>query len=341
MNILLGVSGSVAARLAPKLYGAFNSLGDVTTIATSGGGHFLPSDFKYLSDKDEWDIWESEGRVLHIDLRKMASVLVIAPLSADVLAKMAGGICDGLLTSVVRAWDRNRYIVVAPAMNTYMWENPLTSEHLRKIREVFPNLSVVYPVEKALVCGDVGVGAMAGIDQIVTAVRRVLRWRFPLGERRCVPSGDHPGAFGFSRKFDVHTGVDLYCDVEKENPVFAVETGTVVKVGCFTGSSDNTPWWNDTKYMMVEGASGVVNYGEILPHEHIRVGMSVSYGQEIGKVVPVLREGKERPDIPGHSRAMLHIELYKHGVRDCDVWKHGEPQPKDLLDPTSLLLGSV
>lgn len=59
--------------------------------------------------------------VLHIELRRWADVLVLAPLSANTMAKVAHGLCDNLLTSVVRAWDYAKPMIVAPAMNTYMW----------------------------------------------------------------------------------------------------------------------------------------------------------------------------------------------------------------------------
>jgi len=65
--------------------------------------------------------------VLHIDLAKWADIFVIAPCSANTLAKLAYGICDNLLTSVARAWDADRPLVIAPAMNTHMWTHPHTA----------------------------------------------------------------------------------------------------------------------------------------------------------------------------------------------------------------------
>ena len=68
--------------------------------------------------------------VAHIELRRWADALVIAPLSANTLAKAAAGMADGLLTCVLRAWDWNKPALLAPAMNTAMWESPLTEAHL-------------------------------------------------------------------------------------------------------------------------------------------------------------------------------------------------------------------
>src|SRR5262245_20486764 len=74
--------------------------------------------------------YQRDDPVLHIELRRWADLLVIAPLDANTLAKLAYGLSDNLLTCLYRAWDRRRPIVLAPAMNTFMWENPLTDRHL-------------------------------------------------------------------------------------------------------------------------------------------------------------------------------------------------------------------
>ena len=71
--------------------------------------------------------------VLHIELRKWADILVIAPLDANTLAKLAVGLCDNCLTCVWRAWDPARAVGLAPAMNTLMWEHPFTRRHLRSL----------------------------------------------------------------------------------------------------------------------------------------------------------------------------------------------------------------
>jgi len=157
-------------------------------------------------------------------------------------------------------------------------------------------------------------------------------WKWPLKEFCDVPIEKHPGAFGAIRTHDIHTGVDLYC--KNKDLVFAVEDGTVVLVDDFTGKITNTPWWNDTKAVMIEGATGVVNYGEIEPY--CKLNQIIKKGDLIGYVVPVLKSKKE--NIPGHSVAMLHVELYKHGVRNfVDKWEHGQNCPVDLLNPTQYL----
>jgi len=156
-RVLLGLSGSVAALKAPQLAAALSSFADVRCVATAAALHFLdcaesleaqqqlssalatpsaPSGSSrnllghpVLTDQLEWASWRSRADgVLHVSLRRWADVLVIAPLSANTLAKLAGGLCDNLLTCIARAWDVSRPLLVAPAMNTAMWEHPLTEQ---------------------------------------------------------------------------------------------------------------------------------------------------------------------------------------------------------------------
>lgn len=162
------------------------------------------------------------------------------------------------------------------------------------------------------------------------------KWQFPLSDwKGMIPLRDHPGSFGAFRSHDRHTGVDLYTDVL--SPVYAVESGVVVEIEDFTGPNAGSPWWLPTKSIMIEGSSGVVCYGEVEPVD-IKKGDVVLVGQLIAHVIPVLQEGKERQDIPGHSRFMLHLELYETGTRQAVWWKLGDLKPENLLDPTQKLI---
>lgn len=135
------------------------------------------------------------------------------------------------------------------------------------------------------------------------------------------------GAFGSVRKHDIHTGVDLYC--EPGSSVVAIEDGRVVKIEDFTGAAAGSPWWNDTKAVLVLGASGVVCYGEIEPR--VRYSDYVKEGQQIGVVRTVLKKNKGLP------MTMLHFELYERWVRNTVVWELGKDKPEGLKDPTWLL----
>jgi len=155
---------------------------------------------------------------------------------------------------------------------------------------------------------------------------RTSTWLWPL---KGVPiKGPSPaGCFGYPRKFDVHTGVDLYCDPGQE--VVAVEPGTVVTVEAFTGPEAESPWWNPTWAVLVEGASGVVVYGEVEPL--VVEGQQVAVGMPVGHVLTVLKKDKGLP------MTMLHLELMVPGSRSTVWWPEGQPQPECLLDPTPLL----
>jgi phosphopantothenoylcysteine decarboxylase len=351
-NILLGVTGSVAAVKTREVAEELAKIGDVRVVLTGAGRYFLEKtdpDFlaewrdreKLFTDADEWTPAFNLGDpVLHIELRRWASCLVIAPLDANTIAKCSLGLCDNLLTSVFRAWDWTKPVVAAPAMNTMMWENEPTQGQLALLRARHRQFHVVPPVEKRLACNDVGMGAMAPVAEIVKATNDLLRWRFPLGWCAGIPINHHPGAWGFHRAKNHHTGVDLY--TVDGAAVYAVEDGTVVKVDVFTGPKAGHDWWEETYGIMVEGASGVVNYGEVAKPESIDtvvVGQKLNRGERFARVKRVLFEHKLRPDIPGHSTSMLHLELYKAGTREFADWHDPQKNPA-LLDPTPMLLAA-
>jgi phosphopantothenoylcysteine decarboxylase len=193
-NVLLGVTGSVAAILTPTLFRALRDAGhQVKLVATQASLYFFnPVELDgaggqrnrdvVILDEDEWpgQRWQRGDPVLHIELRRWADVLLLAPLDANTLAKLALGICDNCLTCVWRAWDRSRPVVLAPAMNTLMWEHPATARHLEQVAADFGAAApfrVVPPASKRLACDDIGVGAMAPVDEIVAAVTDALSRR--------------------------------------------------------------------------------------------------------------------------------------------------------------------
>lgn len=201
-RVLLGVTGSVAAVRAPALHRALTEAGhEVRLVATDPAlAFFRVSDTsaRVWLDRDEWD--ESGYRrgdpVLHIEFRNWAELLLVAPLDANTLAKFALGLSDNFLTCIFRAWDFDRPVLLAPAMNTRMWDSPVTLRHFRQLLDdrgdgrpvddwslahvdrIFarhaPRLTVVPPIEKQLACGDVGLGGMAEVEAIVAAVSRAL-----------------------------------------------------------------------------------------------------------------------------------------------------------------------
>ena len=205
-RIVLGVTGSVAAVRTPALFAALRDAGhEVRIVATEPALHFFdpnelgprnPDGGPLFRDADEWPPgrWQRDDPVLHIEFRRWADLLILAPLDANTLGKVAVGLCDNFLTCLVRAWDfAAKPVVLAPAMNTQMWTNPATRRHLRMLLEDFgdgkhpadwplddaaaifachsPRLILIPPQAKRLACGDVGVGAMAEVNVIAEVVR--------------------------------------------------------------------------------------------------------------------------------------------------------------------------
>lgn len=174
-------------------------------------------------------------------------------------------------------------------------------------------------------CGE----SKARIERHLAAMKN---WQFPLRHyrRRDIPRGGHPGAFGTQRKHHHHEGIDLYTAEGTE--VLAVEPGLVVAVLPFTGPWAGSPWWRETSCVMVEGPSGVVNYGEIAPA--VASGSLVEQGSVVGTVRRVLREDKGKP------LAMLHLELYRPGTREPVEWPVDQTCPPELWDPDPYLRAS-
>ncbi len=205
-RVVLGVTGSVAAIRTPDLARAITAARhELCLVTTEASLHFfrtseLPAENGAVTvyrDRDEWPLgpYQRGDAVLHIELRRWADLLVVAPLDAHSLAKFALGLCDNLLSCVFRAWDFRRPVVLAPAMNTLMWDSPITRRHLQTILEdrgsvgaridslddapaafarFAPSIILVPPQAKALACGDVGMGAMAEVASIAEIVRAVL-----------------------------------------------------------------------------------------------------------------------------------------------------------------------
>lgn len=177
-HILLAASGSVAAIKFPIIARCLSQWAEVKAVCTSSSLKFInkqtmPTEVPLYTDDDEWQGWKKIGdSVLHIELRRWADLLLIAPLSANTLAKCANGMCDNLLTCVVRAWDFDKPFLIAPAMNSFMWNSLFTARHLEVMEDLGAQL--VSPIVKKLACGDVGNGAMAEPASIEAAVRHTI-----------------------------------------------------------------------------------------------------------------------------------------------------------------------
>ncbi|MCL7048701.1 hypothetical protein MKW94_020463 [Papaver nudicaule] len=163
-RLLIATSESVAAIKFVHLLHSFSDWAEIKAVVTKSSLHFIdkasiPKGVVIYTDEEEWSSWKKIGdNVLHIELRKWADVMVITPLSANTLRKIVGGL----------SWDFSKPMFVAPAMNTFMWNNPFTQRHLDAISEL--GISLVPPITKRLACGDYGNGAMAEPSVIYSTV---------------------------------------------------------------------------------------------------------------------------------------------------------------------------
>jgi len=178
MKILIGVSSSIAAYRIPNLVSQLAKQNhEIKTLVTDRATAFVApqalavmSGNPCLTDSDEWG---NTDRVLHIEMAKWCDVFLLAPLTANTLAKIANGLCDNLLTSTIRALG-DKPLILAPAMNTAMWENPLSARHIRQAAEIY-DVTLIAPVAKKLADGDEGMGGLAEDTTILKTIDNLSR----------------------------------------------------------------------------------------------------------------------------------------------------------------------
>jgi phosphopantothenoylcysteine decarboxylase len=198
-HLLLAASGSVATIKLPLIISSFENYSNLSirVILTRSAARFLAGqspeqppvaslallphvDSVHL-DEDEWiEPWTRDSKILHIELRRWAHLLAIVPMSANLLAKVTGGLCDNLLTNIVRAWDidfsnpKRATVIAAPSMNSMMWAHPLTAKQIAILNEEWGWFEVLLPQVKTLACGDIGQGGMCDWNEIVTVIEKRL-----------------------------------------------------------------------------------------------------------------------------------------------------------------------
>ncbi|CCW68045.1 unnamed protein product [Phytomonas sp. Hart1] len=207
VNLLILITGSVAAVKTGLLLDALSKERCTIRIAaTTPAFHFLhraqPSQTgipfqSILTDAQEWAGWQRvNDAVIHIELRRWADLVVLAPLDANTLGKLACGLCDNLVSCVMRAWEVGRKpVILCPAMNSAMWAHPITAQHLETLRwwygvesaedavsaeHPFPTtlegamFQLMNPVSKRLACGDIGIGGMASPEDIAAVISHTM-----------------------------------------------------------------------------------------------------------------------------------------------------------------------
>ncbi|HET7143202.1 MAG TPA: bifunctional phosphopantothenoylcysteine decarboxylase/phosphopantothenate--cysteine ligase CoaBC, partial [Anaerolineales bacterium] len=174
-HILLGVTGSIAGYKSADLASKLAQAGaHVDVILTGAGEKFVtPLTFQSVTGRRAYtdrDLWGNEAHILHVNLGKTADLLVIAPCSADTIAKLANGLADNLL--IVTALAAQCPLLIAPAMDGGMFDHPATQENLAKLKE--RDVIIVGPAEGHLASGLTGSGRMIEPAEILGHIRIVL-----------------------------------------------------------------------------------------------------------------------------------------------------------------------
>ncbi|HYM60475.1 MAG TPA: bifunctional phosphopantothenoylcysteine decarboxylase/phosphopantothenate--cysteine ligase CoaBC [Thermoanaerobaculia bacterium] len=190
MRIVLGVSGGIAAYKAPDLVRRLRDIGAaVRVILTPNAARFVsPLSLSVVSEHgvivDQWGDPE-KGGVDHIELARWADLLLVAPATANILAKLAVGIADDALSTYAVA--HRGEVIVAPAMNTGMLHHPTVIENIEKLRA--RGVAIIEPDSGLLACGDEGAGRLPDVPVIVERVRVQMGARDLLGHRVLVTAG--------------------------------------------------------------------------------------------------------------------------------------------------------
>jgi phosphopantothenoylcysteine decarboxylase / phosphopantothenate---cysteine ligase len=188
-RVLLGVTGGIAAYKACILTRLLTQAeATVQVVMTPSATRFVGTDtFAALSGRPAYtQVWEEPGSVLHVRLARGADLCVVAPATANVIAKLSEGIADDLITSTLL--EATCPLVVAPAMHSGMWEHPATQANVRALQE--RGTLVVGPARGPLAAGDEGVGRMAEPEDILAALEEVVsRGRDLAGRRIVVTAG--------------------------------------------------------------------------------------------------------------------------------------------------------
>jgi len=176
-SILLGVSGGIASYKSYEIVSQLSKLNISTQcVLTKNALKFTsPLVFETLSYRSCYsDQFSYDLRApLHIELARMHDLLLVTPATANFIAKVATGICDDLLSSLLCAFPKNKKIFIAPAMNTEMWENPIVQKNIKTIKTEL-NVKFIEPDLGKLACQTFGVGKLASVEKIVFYLREAL-----------------------------------------------------------------------------------------------------------------------------------------------------------------------
>ncbi|MCX8081915.1 MAG: phosphopantothenoylcysteine decarboxylase [bacterium] len=176
-NIVIGVSGSIAAYKSAEIIRELKKKGwDVQVILTKEATHFItPLTLSVLSGRPVYtEMFEIENfEEDHISVSEFADIILVAPATANIIGKVASGICDDLLTCVISAFKGP--VVFAPAMNENMWLNSITQENVEKLKKY--GYHFIPPEKGLLASGKEGIGRLADIKKIISFIEEKVKER--------------------------------------------------------------------------------------------------------------------------------------------------------------------
>lgn len=176
-NITLAVTGSISAYKAADLTSQLTKLGHrVTVLMSRSAIDFIqPLTFQSLSKQPvhtDVMVEEDPRSIKHIDIAKETDLFLVAPASANTIAKLANGLADNIVTATALALPIGTKKLIAPAMNTNMYLNPITHKNLQTLKEY--GFEEIKPREALLACGDFGTGALAEVPTIIEKVSETI-----------------------------------------------------------------------------------------------------------------------------------------------------------------------
>jgi phosphopantothenoylcysteine decarboxylase / phosphopantothenate---cysteine ligase len=191
-RVVLGITGGIAAYKCAELARLLKKAGiDVQVVMTEAGSKFItPVTMQALSGNPVFvDAWDSriDNNMAHIELSRASDAILIAPASADFLAKIANGLANDLLSTLVIARQPTCPLLVAPAMNREMWENPATQRNIAQL--IADGVTVLGPAQGDQACGETGMGRMLEPEALLTALQNLSVAKRLAGKRALVTAG--------------------------------------------------------------------------------------------------------------------------------------------------------
>ncbi len=175
LNILLGVSGGIAAYKAVELASKLTAVGaKVNTVMTKNACRLIcPKSFEAVTNSAVFtSLWErgEKYKIGHVNLADWADIVVVAPATANIIGKIANGICDDLLSTILCAASA-KPILLAPTMNNNMWTNAAVQRNVKMVKEM--GFQLIGPETGRLACGTEGIGRMSEPKDILEAIEKI------------------------------------------------------------------------------------------------------------------------------------------------------------------------